>query len=96
MGVLGWEKAPLSLFREGADVFISARGEERLIRACEEISFKINKVTLLLRITARTKEGIDSTVCPSLISWLEHFSASIQEITGCRNEVKVPTSRLRC
>ena len=71
-GSLGqrWEcwdgRLALALSEEGADVFISARGEERLIRACEEISCKTgNKVTPIVADHS-TDEGRELilTVCP--------------------------------
>ena len=56
----------LALSGEGAEVFISARGEERLLRACEEISRKTGNQVTPIVADHSTDEGRDMILnaCP--------------------------------
>ena len=56
----------LALSEEGAEVFISARGEERLLRACEQISRKTGNQVTPIVADHSTDEGRDVILnaCP--------------------------------
>ena len=58
--------AALALAREGVEVFVSARGEDRLLRACEEISEKSGISATPICADHSTEEGREKILaaCP--------------------------------
>jgi len=60
------KSAALALAREGVDVFVSARGEERLLRTCEEIASQVSAQVTPICADHSTEEGRERILvaCP--------------------------------
>ena len=50
--------AVLALAKEGVEIFVSARGEERLVRSCEEISELTNALITPIVADHSTDKGL--------------------------------------
>ena len=62
---LEWASAVLALIKEGVRNFVSARGEERLVRSCEEISELTNAlITPIVADHSTDKRELILSFCP--------------------------------